>query len=89
MKLDRKFYGELRKVKDDSVVPDDQWNAFLTKDNAFAAIVQLYPAACRAIGCDDEQYNAALVLVRRINLWRDANPELCKVPDAKGEKLLP
>jgi hypothetical protein len=45
MKLDAKFYGDLRKVKDGSAVPDDEWAVFLAKDNAFAAI--LPPTASR------------------------------------------
>lgn len=53
-KLDAKFYGEIRKVKDDSVVPDDQYMVFLAKDNAFADTVVYYRDRCVALGCDQE-----------------------------------
>ncbi len=89
MKLDRKFYGELRKMKDDSLVPEDQWVAFLVKDNAFAALVQGYPMKCIELDCDAEQIAAAAVLVERINEWRGENQDKLKKPDAAGERLLP
>lgn len=34
-KLDAKFYGEIRKVKDGAVVPEDEYVVFLAKDTAF------------------------------------------------------
>jgi hypothetical protein len=69
-KLDAKFYGEIRKVKDDSIVPDDQYIVFLVKDDAFALTLPIY----RSIG--------------RVESWRIVYPDKCKIPDAKGEKLL-
>jgi hypothetical protein len=58
MKLDAKFYGEIRKVKDDSIVPDDEYVVFLAKDNAFAEILPIYRDRCITMGCDDEQIAA-------------------------------
>ena len=46
MKLDAKFYGEIRKVKDDSIVPDDEYVVFLAKDNAFAEVTHHYAETC-------------------------------------------
>lgn len=88
-KLDLKFYGEVRKVKDDSVVPPDEWMVFLAKDDAFAAILPVYRATCVALGCDDEHIAAVDKTLLRLRAWRAANPERLKKPDAKGEKLLP
>lgn len=88
MKLDAKFYGEVRKVKDDSIVPDDEYVVFLVKDNAFAATLPSYRANCLLMGADNEQLAAVDRMIQRARVWRDANPDRLKVPDAKGEKLL-
>lgn len=88
MKLDAKFYGELRKVKDDSVVPDDEYVVFLAKDDAFAAVLPVYRAICLSLGADKEQVNAVDRMISRLHRWREDHPERLKVPDAKGEKLL-
>jgi hypothetical protein len=88
MKLDAKFYGELRKVKDDSIVPDDEYVVFLAKDNAFAALLPFYYAKCIELGCDAEQVDAVERMIDRLQEWRAANPDRLKNPDAAGEKLL-
>jgi hypothetical protein len=87
-KLDAKFYGEIRKAKDDSIVPDDQYVVFLAKDNAFAAILPLYLEECKRLGCDQEHLNAVKSMIARMHYWRRGNPSLCKIPDAAGEKLI-
>jgi hypothetical protein len=93
MKLDKKFYvgleGDIRKAKDDSSVPDDEWVVFLAKDDAFSVVLPIYWQVCHALGCDAEQLEAVQALISRVSAWRKANPERCKVPDAKGEKMLP
>lgn len=86
-KLDLKFYGEIRKVKNDTVVPDDQWMCFLIKDDAFPATLEFYYRECERQGADEEQLAAVRKTINRTHAWREANPELCKTPDAKGEKL--
>lgn len=88
MKLDAKFYGEIRKVKDDTIVPDDEYVVFLAKDNAFAEILHEYLAACARHGCDLDQLSAVTRMMKRIEDWRAQNPSKLKAPDAKGEKLL-
>ncbi len=88
MKLDAKFYGEIRKVKDDSVVPDEEYMVFLAKDNAFAAVLPVYLAICRSMHADFEHIGAVERTIERLNKWREANPDRLKIPDAKGEKLL-
>lgn len=86
-KLDLKFYGQICKVKDDTLVPPDEWMCFLTKDNAFALTLPFYRAKCEELGADAEQLAAVDLTIERLNAWRAANPERLKVPDAKGEKL--
>lgn len=88
MKLDAKFYGEIRKVKDDSIVPDDEYVVFLAKDNAFAATLPFYRDFCKSTGTDREQLAAVDRMIERLRSWRDDNPRRLKVPDASGEKLL-
>lgn len=88
MKLDAKFYGTIYKVKDDSVVPDDDYVVFLAKDNAFAAILPLYLAKCIELGCDEEQIDAVIRMMKRLREWRSSRPAQLKDPDAAGEKLL-
>ena len=87
-KLDAKFYGEIRKAKDDSVVPDDQYIVFLAKDTAFALVLPIYIEICKVLGCDQEQIDAITAVQGRVENWRIVNSEKCKLPDAAGEKLL-
>lgn len=88
MKLDAKFEGEIRKVKDGSIVPDDEYVVFLAKDNAFAAILPTYLSACKVLNCDEEQIKAVERMIARLTAWRENNPHRLKNPDAKGERLL-
>lgn len=88
MKLDAKFYGDVRKVKDDSRVPDDEYVVFLAKDNAFAAVLPDYRRKCVELGCDAEQIAAVDRMIGRLEAWREANQHRLKNPDAHGEKLL-
>jgi hypothetical protein len=87
-KLDAKFEGTVRKVKDGSFVSDDQWCVFLAQDTIFSNWFPGYIAACIAANCDEEQVISAYRMYRRIRAWREAHPEKCKIPDAHGERLL-
>lgn len=87
-KLDAKFYGIIRKVKDDSIVSDDEYVVFLAKDNAFAITLQYYRDCCIRLGADQEQINAVERMIKRVEEWRHNNLDKLKVPDAKNEKLL-
>lgn len=88
MKLDAKFYGEIRKAKDDSIVPDDEYVVFLIKDNAFARILPRYREECVNLGADAEQIAAVDAMIERGSAWRTLHPDKLKTPDAKGERLL-
>ena len=87
MKLDAKFYGEIHKVKDDSLLPEDEYVVFLAKDNAFPATVAFYRAECERLGADAEHLASVDRMIERLTKWRADNPHRLKVPDAKGEKL--
>lgn len=87
MKLDAKFYGEIRKVKDDSVVPEDEFVVFLAKDNAFAETLPFYRDTCVRLGADAEHIASVDKMIVRLAKWRADHTDRLKVPDAKGEKL--
>lgn len=87
-KLDAKFSGVIFKVKDGSIVPDDEYMVFLAKDNAFPATLSFYRDECIRIGADAEHIAAVERTMARLDLWRAANKTRLKVPDAKGERLV-
>ncbi len=87
-KLDKKFSGNLIKVKDNTIVPEDQWVCFLAKDNAFFLALPAYLDACMTLKADSVQCRMVEEMIERVTKWREANPELCKVPDAAGEVVL-
>lgn len=87
-KLDAKFSGVIFKVKNGSIVPDDQYMVFLAKDNAFYPTLLFYRDECIRIGADQEHIDAVNRTIERLIDWRRDNADLLKVPDAKGEKLV-
>lgn len=87
-KLDAKFSGVIFKVKNGSIVPDDQYVVFLAKDAAFYKTLCFYRDECARLGADQEQLDAVTRMIGRLQRWRDANMDQIKVPDAKGEKLI-
>jgi hypothetical protein len=87
-KLDAKFSGVIFKIKDGSIVPDDEYVVFLVKDNAFAETLPTYRQKCIELGADREQIEAVDRMIERAEAWRRANPSRLKTPDAKGERLV-
>jgi hypothetical protein len=87
-KLDGKFSGVIIKSSDGSIVPEDQYMVFLAKDNALPATLEFYEEECERIGAQPEQIEAVRKLRARLQVWRQLNPELCKVPDVKPGQLL-
>lgn len=87
-KLDAKFSGVIFKIKDGSIVPDDEYVVFLIKDNAFFATLPTYLQNCIDLGADKEQIEAVERMIVRGHQWRAANQHRLKVPDAKGERLV-
>ena len=87
MKLDGKFHGIIAKNKDGSVVPQDQWMCFLAKDNAVPATLDFYLKECQRLGAAQSQLDAVSAMIGRVQEWRVANPELCKVPDVQTGEL--
>ena len=48
--------GVIRKVKDGSIVPDDQYMVFLAKDQAFYPTLLFYRDRCVALGAEAAGY---------------------------------
>lgn len=88
IKLDKKFHGLISKVKDGSIVPQDEYVVFLAKDTAFANILPLYYQECVKLGADEVQLQLVTGLIADVDRWRAANPKKCKAPDAKGEDVM-
>jgi hypothetical protein len=86
-KLDAKFSGVIYKIKDGTIVPDDEYVVFLIKDNAFYATLPTYREKCVELSADAEQIAAVDRMMERGRLWRECNQHRLKVPDAKGERL--
>ena len=88
-KLDQKFDGTIKKVKDGTLVPDDEYVVFLIKDDAFWAVLPSYLAHCRRLNANGEQIDAVMRLIKRGARWRNENADRCKTPDiGPGERLL-
>ena len=87
-KLDAKFSGVIFKVKDGTIVPDDEYMVFLAKDAAFWNTINFYYEECRRLDADEEHLAVVSRTIERVRDWRTANPHRIKVPDAKGEKLV-
>jgi hypothetical protein len=87
MKLDAKFTGEIRKIKNGAVVPEDEYVVFLAQDTAFYLTLPTYRRKCIELGCDPEQIAALDRMWARLTDWRSDNPDRCKVPGAAGEIL--
>ena len=87
-KLDAKFSGVIFKVKDGSIVPDDEYMVFLAKDQAFLPTLKFYREQCVKLRADEEHIEAVDRTIDRLITWRENNQHRLKVPDAKGEKLV-
>ena len=87
-KLDAKFSGVIFKVKDGTIVPDDEYMVFLAKDQAFLPTLKFYRDECMRLHADDEHIAAVERTIDRLIKWREDNQSRLKVPDAKGEKLV-
>jgi len=89
IKLDAKFYGEIRKAKDDSIVPEDEWIVFLAKDNCVPSLLALYKQLLRDRKAGQAQIDAVQRMLDRVIWWQEQHPEKVKVADIDpGEKLL-
>lgn len=82
-RLDGKFAGSIHRVGDGEEIQPDQFVVFLAKDNAFLPTLRFYREECERIGAGLEQLLAVDRLIGRVELWRQNNPHLWKVPDAE------
>ena len=87
VKLDGKFSGVLVKNKDNTIIPVDQWMVFLAKDNAFPATLRFYRQECERQGAGPEQLAGVDECIAKVDAWRAAHPDECKVPDVQQGEL--
>ena len=91
-KLDKKFFVDaagIRKAKNNTVVPDDQWIVFLAKDDALPATLDFYLGECKRLGADHRQLDAVKGLIARVKAWRATNSGACHTPDvAQCEQMM-
>lgn len=84
-KLDAKYEGTIRKVKDGTILPPERWVCFDCKDTAFALTLPTYRENCVQLGADPKHIALVDELIQRISLWRAKHLQLLKTPDAEGE----
>jgi len=87
-KLDRKFDGIIFKVKDQSIVPPDQYMVFLAKDDAFPATLRFYREECERQGAGAAQLAAVDQAIEDVEAWRAQNAFVVKTPDVDEGELL-
>lgn len=87
-KLDIKFYGEIYKYKDNSLVPDDQWVVFLAKDAALPATLKFYREECVRLGTDERQLGAIDDLIVRVEEWQALHPEKVHAADIGSAEIV-
>ena len=80
-RLDGKYYGFVRRFKDQVFVLESDHVVFLAKDNAFAAILPIYREKCIQLGSPAEHIESIDRLITRVNEWRVQYPERCRTPD--------
>lgn len=89
-KMDKKFGGIIQKVKDKSIVPDDEYVVFLVKDMAFVDYaLPAYLHGCEVLGADPTQIRMVKQMMLRAKQWQFDHPDRVKIPDAEGEAVLP
>ena len=81
VKMDEKYFGNIFKASDDTVVPDDQWVILRIKDDLFLPTLTFYIGQCIVEGCDDGLIQALIRLRKRALKWREEHPDLCRLPD--------
>ena len=54
---------------------------FLAQDDALPGTLQAYLKECRRLGAKKEQLEGVERLMKRVDAWRKAHPDQCKVPD--------
>ena len=81
MNVDHKFYGEIRKTSDDSIVPPEELVIFRAKDLALPRALLAYHDECRRLGSPVPHLIAARDMYDRVVKWQIEHPNECKVPD--------
>jgi hypothetical protein len=87
MRMDSKVHGTLIKNKNGQEIPEDEFVVFRPADNAVPAMLVFYRDLLINQGASAEQVSAVLALESRVQVWRQAHPERCKVADVEPGEL--
>ena len=80
MKIDGKFDGVIYRRRDMKI--EEEVVCFVPRDDNLLPLLSYYRQLCVETKCGQEQIDAVGRLFKRVQAWRDANPEQCKLPDA-------
>jgi hypothetical protein len=86
-RLDSKVHGTLIKNKNGMEIPEDEFIVFRPSDNAIPLTLRYYLIVLKAQGASVEQIQAVERLIDRVDEWRLAHPERCKVADVDPGEL--
>lgn len=89
MRLDGKvrLEGRLIKNKDGKEIPEDEFIVFRPADNAVPRLLRGYRSICEALGASADQLAGIDGLIDRVDAWRAAHPDRCKVPDVEPGEI--
>jgi hypothetical protein len=87
MRMDGKVHGTLIRNKDGSEIPEDEYIVFRPHDDAVPMMLVFYRDLLVNQGASVEQLRAVADLQGRVEAWRKAHPERCKVADVQPGEL--
>ncbi|MCK5602561.1 DUF3850 domain-containing protein [Candidatus Pacearchaeota archaeon] len=79
--VDRKFRIHAENRATGVVRTDEEAILFLAKDDAVPDMLDSYRALCVDLEADKGQLDSIDLLIDRVHIWREANPDKCKTPD--------
>jgi len=87
MRLDFKVHGTLISNKTGLEIPEDEFVVFRPHDNAVPVMLECYRQTLVEQGAAPEQVEAVVALQARVDAWRRAHSERCKVADVEPGEL--
>lgn len=87
MRMDYKVHGTLISNKTGKEIPEDEFVVFRPHDDAVPEMLEHYRLTLYNQGATPEQIEAVAALQARVDAWRKAHPERCKVADVEPGEL--
>jgi hypothetical protein len=88
MRMDSKVHGTIIRNRDGREIPEDEFVVFRPGDNAVPQTLAFYRSTLILQGASGEQVAAVMALEKRVDEWRRAHPERCKVADVEPGELV-